>query len=296
MDFSQGRRVIGDPGFQSLKISGNTEGTFFCSFCGEKFHQREKFKQHKEQELAKLPASSEAVLHQPSIMPAPSRSQLSPTDFRSSTVTAPPSTTSSAQCNIVGPQDHRLSPVSVSFVADCSAHAVSSSPIVPSTCSTTTAPPKTTSSFSRTFFCPDCGEVFHQVESFKQHKAKELSKKNAISAASAAANSASAAAKFAEQARDSSVKALAGYVSAAASADVAARVKDFSAKATSLSLLSVPSVSVASSYFASDSAASNPVGSTSTNDTEGSLIPTSDNALSAGDTTNSIEPTQMAIQ
>ena len=153
MDFSQGRRVIGDPGFQSLKILGNTEGTFFCSFCGEKFHQREKFKQHKEQELAKLPASSEAVLHQPSIMPAPSRSQLSPTDFRSSTVTAPPSTTSSAQCNIVGPQDQPLAAQS-----------------------------------------------------------ERIIKKNAISAASAAAYSASAAAKFAELARDSSVKAHAGSV------------------------------------------------------------------------------------
>ena len=86
-----------------------------------------------------------------------------------------------------------------------------------------------------------------------------------VPAASAAANSDSAAAKFAELARDSSVKAHARSVSAAASSAVAALAKDFSAKATSLSLLSVPSVSVASSYFASDSAGSNPVGSTSTN-------------------------------
>ena len=236
--------------------------TFFCNICGEKFHQQEKFKQHKEQELAKLPASSEAV--QPSIMPAPSRSQLPSTDFRS--------TTSSGQCNMASPQSHPVKTVSAFLVANCSDHAASSSPIVPPPCSTTMVPPKTTSrtSFALTFFCPDCGEVFHQLEYFKQHKEKELAKKNAVSAASAAATSASAAVKFAELA------------SAAASAAKVALAKDFSAKASSLSLQPVPSDSNASSSASNTSstvapasseypaAASDPFDPTSTNTSEGS--------------------------
>ena len=194
--------------------------TFFCDFCGEKFQQQEKFKQHKEQELAELHASLEA---HPFIMPAPSRSQL-------------PSTSTSS--NMVGTQDHPVCVVSASFAAGCA------SPPTRFTTATTssTATPKTTSStsFVRTFFCPYCGEVFHQLECFKQHKEKELAKQKAVSAASAAASSASAAVKSAELARDFSAKAS---VSAAASAAVAARVKGFSAKAISLSLLPVPSVS-----------------------------------------------------
>ena len=184
---------------------------------------------------------------------------------------------------MANPQSHPVKTVSAFLVAACSDHAASSSPIVPPPCSTTMVPPKTTSrtSFALTFFCPDCGEVFHQLEYFKQHKEKELAKKKAVSAASAAATSASAAVNFAELA------------SAAASAAKVAFAKAFSAKSSSLSLQPVPSDSNASSSASNTSSTSAPASSEFPAAASDPFDPTSTNT-SERSSTVSVSPASIA--